>query len=128
MSARLYAFTCGQVTIPHGFLLENATGRITVPVPAYLVVHPKGKVLFDSGLSLHTQTDPDGYIGPIGARFTKFHFHAGEEIAARLRSMSVTPESITHVVNSHLHYDHCGGNAEIPNAEIVVQRREWEHA
>ena len=32
------------------------------------------------------------------------------------------------LVNSHLHYDHSGGNAQLPNADVVVQRREWEHA
>jgi N-acyl homoserine lactone hydrolase len=29
-------------------------------------------------------------------------------------------------VNSHLHFDHTGGNALLPNARIVIQRREWE--
>jgi len=32
------------------------------------------------------------------------------------------------VVNSHLHYDHSGGNGQIPDAEVVVQAREWAHA
>ena len=31
-----------------------------------------------------------------------------------------------YLINSHLHFDHTGGNAEIPNARLVVQRREWE--
>jgi glyoxylase-like metal-dependent hydrolase (beta-lactamase superfamily II) len=31
---------------------------------------------------------------------------------------------ITHVVNTHLHPDHCGGNFRFPHAEIIVQ---WEH-
>jgi glyoxylase-like metal-dependent hydrolase (beta-lactamase superfamily II) len=29
-------------------------------------------------------------------------------------------------VTSHLHFDHVGGNASLPNARVVVQRREWE--
>ena len=32
------------------------------------------------------------------------------------------------MINSHLHFDHVGGNAELPNATLVVQRREWEVA
>ena len=31
-----------------------------------------------------------------------------------------------YLINSHLHFDHTGGNATIPNAQLVVQRREWE--
>src|SRR5262245_57880353 len=119
MSVALYAYTCGFLTIPHGFLLEGEHGWIIVPIPSYLIVHPKGRVLFDSGLNIQTQTDPERYIGPVGVKFTTFHFHSGEEIAARLTAMELAPEAITHVVNSHLHYDHSGGNAQLPNADIV---------
>jgi glyoxylase-like metal-dependent hydrolase (beta-lactamase superfamily II) len=129
MSVALHAFTCGHVTIPHRFLLEKAEGWATVPVPSYLIVHPKGKVLFDSGLNVLTQTDPAAYMGgEAGLRYSRFHFHAGEEIAARLEAMGVAPDEITHLVNSHLHYDHSGGNAQLPNADVVVQGREWRHA
>lgn len=128
MPPTVYAFTCGFLTIPYGFLLEGARGKLEVPIPVYLIDHPKGRVLFDSGLHLRAQTEPDAYIGPIGAKFNTFHFTPGEEIAARLRALDVAPDGVTHLVNSHLHYDHAGGNAQIPNADVVVQRREWEHA
>jgi glyoxylase-like metal-dependent hydrolase (beta-lactamase superfamily II) len=128
MSVQLYAFTCGQLTIPYGFLLEGAKGKLTVPVPSYLIVHPRGRVLFDSGISLCAQGDLLGYMGERGLRGTTFHFATGEEVAARLGAIDCDPASITHVVNSHLHYDHCGGNAQLANADVLVQRREWEHA
>jgi glyoxylase-like metal-dependent hydrolase (beta-lactamase superfamily II) len=85
-------------------------------------------VLFDSGLNLRTRTDPERYIGRVGRAFTTFHFHPGEEIAARLAAMAIEPEDVTHIVNSHLHYDHAGGNAQLPNADVIIQRPEWEHA
>jgi N-acyl homoserine lactone hydrolase len=50
------------------------------------------------------------------------------EIAARLRSIDVDPASITFIINSHFHIDHCGGNATIPNATVVAQAREQEAA
>jgi glyoxylase-like metal-dependent hydrolase (beta-lactamase superfamily II) len=128
MSVELYAYTCGSLTSPRAFLLEDAKGKITVPIPSYLIVHPKGRVMFDSGLNLRTQTDPEGYIGAQSLTYTAFHFHPGEEIGARLAAMSMASEQVTHVVNSHLHYDHAGGNAQLPNAEVIVQRLEWEHA
>jgi len=40
----------------------------------------------------------------------------------------VAPEDVDIVVNSHLHFDHVGGNADLPNAKLIVQRREWEAA
>jgi len=124
----LYAFTCGFLTIPHGILLEGMKGKITVPVPSYLIAHPNGRVLFDSGLNPQARTDPAGYMGPEGVKYAAFHFEPGEEIATRLAALSIAPEEVTQLVNSHLHYDHSGGNAQLPNAEVIVQLREWEHA
>jgi len=48
MTVRLYAFECGRLEIPLAFLLEGAQGKITVPIPSYLIVHPRRRVLFDS--------------------------------------------------------------------------------
>ncbi len=99
-----------------------------VPVTSYLIEHPRGRVLFDSGLHRATCDDPAAHIGAFLARFHEFDFGPGEGIAARLASMEVDPASVTHVVNSHLHFDHCGGNCELPNATVVLQRREREAA
>lgn len=128
MSTELYAFTCGFLTIPRGFMLEGEDGVITVPVPSYLIVHPKGRVLFDSGLHDATLHDPAAYVGELIARYHDFHFHIGENIAARLANFGTDPGQIDIVINSHLHFDHCGGNAQLPNADILIQRRELEHA
>jgi N-acyl homoserine lactone hydrolase len=128
MPVKLYAFTCGYLTLPATFILKGDKGRITLPIPSYLIVHPKGKVLFDSGLHIQTQADPLGYAGEESLRFSEFHFLPGEEISSRLSAMHIDPGEITHLINSHLHYDHAGGNAQIPNADLVVQRIEWDHA
>jgi len=128
MTAQLYAFTCGYLTIPRFFMLDGEEGLITVPVPSYLIVHEKGRALFDSGLHDATLKDPAAYVGETLARYHDFHFHPGEEIGARLRSIGVEPESIDVVINSHLHFDHCGGNGQLPNADILIQARELAHA
>jgi N-acyl homoserine lactone hydrolase len=41
MTHQLYAFTCGWLTLSTSFFLEGAEGKVTVPVPAYLIDHPK---------------------------------------------------------------------------------------
>jgi len=128
MSVRLYAFTCGYLTIPRAFMLQGEHGLITVPVPSYLIVHPRGRVLFDSGLHAATLENPVAHVGEMLASFHTFHFHPGEEVGARLAAVDVAPERVDVVINSHFHFDHCGGNAQLANADILIQAREAEHA
>jgi len=128
MSVQLHAFTCGFLTIPRAFMLDGEDGLIKVPVPSYLISHSKGRVLFDTGLHAATLDSPAAHVGEMLARYHEFDFQPGEEIAARLADFGVDPASIDIVINSHLHFDHCGGNAQLPNADILIQRRELEHA
>jgi glyoxylase-like metal-dependent hydrolase (beta-lactamase superfamily II) len=55
----------------------------------------------------------------------------------QLQARGVQPEEIALVINTHLHFDHCGWNTQLvggkavptfPNARYVVQRGELEHA
>lgn len=55
-----------------------------------------------------------------------------------LARLALQPEDITHVIDTHLHFDHCAGNTRFneageivptfPNAEYIVQRREYQDA
>jgi glyoxylase-like metal-dependent hydrolase (beta-lactamase superfamily II) len=61
----------------------------------------------------------------------------GDPLQDSLRHAGVAPEEIDLVINTHLHFDHCGGNTRqvdgrdvpaFPNAGYIVQRAELEHA
>ena len=122
---RVLAFTCGWLTGPLAGFLAGEEGRLRVPVPCYLIDHPGGKVLFDTGLHPSLAVDPGGRLGALG-KFFDVEFTPEEVVSARLAAVGVDPGEIRFIVTSHLHFDHVGGNAEIPNARIVVQRPEWE--
>jgi glyoxylase-like metal-dependent hydrolase (beta-lactamase superfamily II) len=125
MSLNVYALTCGWLTLPAALLLKGEKGSLTVPVPAYLIEHPRGRVVFDTGLHLDTQTEPNRRLGRL-AQYHKVGFKPGEEVSARLKSLEVAPDKIDFIINSHLHFDHSGGNEQLPNATLLIQRREWE--
>ena len=137
MALEVYAFTCGWLTLPLGLLLEGEKGSLKVPVPSYLIRHPKGTALFDTGLHLETQTRPDEWLGRLAAIHT-VQFKAGEEIRSRLAALNVGVDKIDFIVNSHLHFDHCGGlvrrresgvlEAAFPKARLFVQRGELDTA
>jgi glyoxylase-like metal-dependent hydrolase (beta-lactamase superfamily II) len=113
------------LTGPLGNFLAGESGSIRVPVPCFLISHPDGSVLFDSGLHPDVQADPAARLGFL-ARVFVAEYHHGEDVAARLTTVGVQPQKVRYLVNSHLHFDHSGGNACIPNAQLVVQRAEWE--
>jgi glyoxylase-like metal-dependent hydrolase (beta-lactamase superfamily II) len=66
-----------------------------------------------------------------------FAIEAPPRLLDRLAEHGVTPEQIDYVVNTHLHFDHCGWNTRLmngravptfPNARYIVQKGELEHA
>ena len=123
---KLFAMTCGRLTGDLGRLMEGGEGLVDLPIPAYLIEHPKGTVLFDTGLHPDCQHDPAARVGARLTGLFSFDFHPGEEVSARLEAIGRDPARIEIIVNSHFHFDHVGGNALIPNAVMVVQKREWE--
>ena len=126
MSIKLYAMTCGRLTGELGRLMEGGAGKTELPIPSYLIEHPKGTALFDTGMHPACQQDPAARVGSRVAGLFSFDYHSGEEISARLAALGRDPARIDLIITSHLHFDHVGGNALIPNATVIVQRREWE--
>lgn len=118
--------TCGWLTGPLAGFLAGESGRLRVPVPSFLIDHPRGLALFDSGMHPDAGPDPVGRLGAAAASVFDVHLEPADDVAARLAALDVAADRVAFLVNSHLHFDHTGGNACVPNARVVVQRREWE--
>lgn len=117
----LYAFTCGYITLPTGYFIGGEDGKTKVPACVFLIDHPKGLSLFDSGFG-------DRFIGMEKGLGKIVDMPKEHPIAERLRAMEVDPARINWIINSHLHLDHAGGNHMLPNATIIVQDSEWDYA
>ncbi|MBL8385209.1 MAG: N-acyl homoserine lactonase family protein [Burkholderiales bacterium] len=129
MPATLQALTCGRLVGRLKDLIEGEDGEVVLPIPAFLIEHPRGRALFDTGMHPQCRCDAAGRLGPRMARLFGFaQVGADDDIAARLEAIGRDPARIDLVINSHLHFDHAGGNALIPNATLVVQRSEWQAA
>jgi glyoxylase-like metal-dependent hydrolase (beta-lactamase superfamily II) len=109
------------------YLLDDWSEE-TLPVNVFLVEHPDGLCLFDTGQTARAAAP--GYFPwwqPF-FRLSRFELGADDEAAAQLARSGVAPQDVRWVVLSHLHTDHVGGLAAFEEAEIVVPRREWEAA
>ena len=87
--------------------------KLTIPVHGFLIKHPDGAGLVDTGYGLDTELIKD-------------YRAVNAPVAAALRLHDVDPSDIRWVINSHLHFDHCGQNAVFTQAPVYVQRAEYE--
>lgn len=119
----LYAFTCGWVTMPlRSFIADEAKTPFRVPVPAYLIEHPKGLAVFDTGLGM------PAFMAMNAMKGVAAEFDALADVGARLKVAGFDPGAVRWIINSHLHSDHSGGNAALPNATVIIQAPEWDAA
>jgi len=115
---------CGRLTGDLAMFESGGEGSVTLPVSAWLVRHPKGTVLFDTGMpsSFVEGSDRTGRI----EAFLAIDFGDGDRVDMQLEGQGQDPGRVDFVVVSHLHFDHAGGLAMIPNATLVIQQSEWE--
>lgn len=127
---QVYALCGGYLELDAAiFFPDRPPGtRWTVPIPGFLVVHPRGRLLFDTGIHHQAIADPLGRLGERRARLFGIRSRPGDDVVSQLALLDLRPDAITHVVNSHFHFDHCGGNEFFPGATFLVQRREMEAA
>jgi N-acyl homoserine lactone hydrolase len=119
--------TCGRLVGPMKDMIEGGEGSVEMPVPVFLIEHAKGRALYDTGMHPQCRTDATSRLGErVTRRFGFQHFGAADDVKSKLESIDRDPAKVDFIINSHLHFDHAGGNALIPNATIVVQNREWQ--
>ena len=87
-----------------------------ISVCAYLIRHPRGLFLFDTGLA-KADAETDAHYHPVPWPVTDC-----------LRRLGVKTDEIKAVANCHLHFDHSGGNRHFPNRPIFAQRVEFAAA
>lgn len=99
-----------------------------LPVNAFLISHPAGLCLFDTGQTARAASS--GYFPRWHPffRLARFELDPADEAAAQLRRRGIDPAAVRWVALSHLHTDHVGGLAEFPGAEVLVTRAEWKRA
>lgn len=126
----VYALCGGRLELDQSlFFPDRPPGtRYVVPIPCWLVVHPKGRLLFDTGIHRGALADPVGRLGERRAQRFRIRSAPGDEVVAQLATLGLGPQDVTAVANSHLHFDHCGGNEFFPHATVLVQRTEMDAA
>jgi N-acyl homoserine lactone hydrolase len=126
---RLVAIHAGDIVMDVDRIRGGAPGhKRNCPIMSFIVDDGTNVLLFDTGMNLAVRHDPVGYWGRVANRVLVPALPDGADLLSRLREAGYPPESVTLVINSHLHNDHAGLNREFPSARVLVRRREWDYA
>jgi N-acyl homoserine lactone hydrolase len=123
---RLYALNCGTIAVSDISIFSPGVDvgkKKTLTDSCYLIVHPKGVLMWDTGLSDEIAAMPGGK-----ALSPQFHGTLNKTVAAQLKEIGVAPEEVTHLGLSHMHFDHTGNVGLFPKATLLMQKEEFAAA
>lgn len=124
---KLYVFSSGALNVGKHILMNlGPQEQIKVPVGFFVIMHPKGNVLFDTGNNDKIITDPS-YWGPFFKSANPVNT-PDMAIDVQLGKIGLKPDDIKYVVVGHLHLDHGGNVGKFPNSTLVVQKDEIRNA
>jgi len=105
----------------------DALNRISLSLTCLLLQYGRKNILVDTGIG-----------DKFDAKFLEIYgVDHSTTVPGELQKLGLGPEDIDIVINTHLHFDHCGWNTRrqdgklvptFPRARYFVQRGEWEHA
>lgn len=125
---QLYMFQTGTLRTKLKYIKMNQGEEpFEIPVPWFLIKHPKGNVVIDGGNAVEVARDPRGHWGDVVNAYTPV-MDPADNCVDQARGVGVEPDKVRYVLQSHLHLDHTGAIGRFPNATHVVQRAEWDYA
>jgi len=122
---RLYVLDGGTLVNPDpswaNVTLAEIKGYTSIPVPAYLIVHPEGVLLWDTGLGdrLRGLADAQLQRGPWTQVVTT-------TLRDQLAAIGYRPADIDYLALSHTHFDHAGNANDFVSATWIVQQAELD--
>jgi N-acyl homoserine lactone hydrolase len=125
---QIHVFETGTLTANRTFLrgegwssLLRRPEPITFPALAFVIEHPEGLFVLDTGLGAHVARPRQLRGFPPTPRTT-----GAQELGPQMEERGLDPRSVRRVVLTHLDWDHTGGLHHFPDAEVLVHRPEYE--
>ena len=138
----IYTVACGNMKLDGGAMFGivpkslwkkqyevDENNMIAISMRSLLVIDGERKILFDNGIGEKQDNKFFGY----------YYLFGDDSLAGSLAALGLTPEDITDMVLTHLHFDHCGGSIRynedkselltfFPNARYWSSKAQWDFA
>jgi Zn-dependent hydrolases, including glyoxylases len=109
-------------------ILRSEVNQVILPVSSYLIEHPKGLILIDTGWNKTIRQSNWQELG-LQMQINKGYLPAGWAVDERLADLGYKTSDLDYVLMSHLHCDHASGMRLIKDAKkILVSQKEWQVA
>lgn len=126
---KMFLLPCGYIEIDQSTMTAGIGVGEIVRAPAYstLLSTDDGWVLVDTGLNPDGLDNPGTAWGPR-ASVVRPTITRDDDIRERLRELGVSINDVKVVINTHLHWDHTGGNRFFRESVFIVQKAEYRFA
>ena len=128
LAMRLYLLDCGTLKardgVPYGLSLEQVPPR-DLSNPCALVVHPRGTLLWETGLHESVNATPPLTQPPRPGR-PRPGDRVDTPLKQQLAEIGYGPSDITYLALSHAHWDHTGNVRDYLGSVWLVQKPERE--
>jgi N-acyl homoserine lactone hydrolase len=137
MSVHIYPIKTGLVKIKSSQRIRKSGGLIRVlfdknwtewlPIYAWVIEHPEGIFIVDTGETSRSASDPDYFPNwhPYYRSSVKADVKPEDEIGPQLKKLGINQSDIQKVILTHLHTDHAGGLHHFTGNEILVSHRDY---
>jgi N-acyl homoserine lactone hydrolase len=125
-SLRLYVLNCGKLKISDTSVYGFAPGDLAaadMPVPCFLVSHPKGTLMWDTGV-LPDKVLASGGSVTQGNPGSSAMATVTMPLKTQLAEIGYAPEGITYLALSHCHWDHTANANDFAGATWLVRQEE----
>jgi glyoxylase-like metal-dependent hydrolase (beta-lactamase superfamily II) len=121
---KLYAIDCGRIDVSN-FAAFSDTGdydnkSVQLADPCFLIVHPKGTLLWDTGLSDSLVNKPE--------TISVYHLTKSASLQDSLKKINLKLNDIKYVAVSHSHFDHMSSLNQLTKATWILQKAELKYA
>lgn len=135
---KIHILNCGEVgvdpAVPFRDVSKNPiayTGigrskklRIWLPVKAYLIEHPKGNILIDTGWHTDVRTNPIKHLSILLYMASKPRLPKGEAVNEQLKKLNIDTKYLDYVFLTHMDCDHASGLELVKDAKKIMVSKE----
>jgi N-acyl homoserine lactone hydrolase len=125
---KMWALPGAVLTAPASLLMHGGDATLLdLPCPSFLIEHPKGLVLFDTGCNPKVIDDAIGYWGAF-AEHLPLKWSKSDTLDKQIQGVGYKASDVKYVILSHSHLDHSGGLTYFPKARFLVGANELRYA